>query len=311
MYRVLRPLLRGGDLLPSWLAGALEVGAAFSSNLISVLALLTVSAVLYRIVVRGDMVPLLQGRVAFAAVALLYLPLSYLLLLLPGPTRLSLGTNRTFFLLHLCFLCLAGLTALSTLPLRTGGRLKLGAMLLLLPLFLHFAAFFRALHGGDAGALRTAGQGAVLLALLASAPCFLPGRAGGPRYGYGLAAGAALSLTALAGVLIVLDGQLAAQLLQHALGLQLPTRRLAQALLLVALGHFAFTVVALLFRGGAYRLRGCGLLLIGLGGYGLQENYQLLLLLLGLLCITQSADLSALSAGVETGRARSERLRRT
>jgi hypothetical protein len=301
-YRVLRPLLRPeADVLPRWLQRGLEAAGDFSLNLIKVLSLVVLALGLWQVVGRGVLGPSRGGRLAFALIAAFYLPLSAVMLIFPGQVEsLGLGLARAAFFSQVSFICLALLTLLSALPARGQGRVKLGLLLFLVPLALHFEAYFNTATGRGRPEtiedLLVLGQGAAVAAIFASPLCFLPfprsratDKKSAPRGWIALSAGAALlcGLT-LCGV-VMADWEMAAQLFQAVAGLRLPTVRWIQGLYLVAVMDFIFAAVALLCRGGALQVRGFGLLLIGLGGYRLQENHELAVVLLGLLCISRSA----------------------
>jgi hypothetical protein len=85
-----------------------------------------------------------------------------------------------------------------------------------------------------------------------------------------------------------LDWTWAAGLTASGFGLELPSAQLGIYLYIVALVAWVATVVALLLRPGTSRLRGWGLLIIGLSGYQLELPYQLASTVVGLLCVLDS-----------------------
>ncbi len=294
MYRVLRPLLRPeADVLPRWLLHGLEGAGDFALNLVGVLSLAVLAVALLWVVGKGMLGESAGGRLAFGLVASLWVPLSALAMFAPGRIDAwGIGMARATFLLQVSFICLALLAMLSALPARGQGRVKVGLLLLLVPLLLHFEAYFNLATGRRAegvGALLLLGQGTVVLALILSPICFLPGERekGGPGMALGLAAAAICSLTFLA--VVLLDWEMAARLLQSVAGMRLPTTRWVQGLYILGAGDLVFTAVALLALGGALQLRGFGLALLGMAGYRLQSNSELALSLIGLLCIARSS----------------------
>jgi hypothetical protein len=97
-----------------------------------------------------------------------------------------------------------------------------------------------------------------------------------------------LVVAATAAALSIADWPTAARVAAYGFGLELPMELPAVALCAVALGSLAATTAALLLAGGAARLRGIGLALLGAAGYQLEFPGQLAASLLGLLCIADS-----------------------
>src|SRR5262249_56793286 len=71
-------------------------------------------------------------------------------------------------------------------------------------------------------------------------------------------------------------------------GVTLPMQPWALAVYLLSLGGFVFTVTTLLASPGAERLRGWGLLLLGIAGLDHQAAFQMTLAAIGLLCLAES-----------------------
>jgi len=80
----------------------------------------------------------------------------------------------------------------------------------------------------------------------------------------------------------------ATRLIYVAFDLQLPHQRFAQGVYMGSLAVWSMSVFSLLFRHGALRLRGMGLLLAGLAGAQPRTIHQETFFLVGLLCMTES-----------------------
>src|SRR5262249_15628753 len=132
--------------------------------------------------------------------------------------------------------------------------------------------------------LSSLAQTALLVSGLVGALCFAPrrGRLKVP-------AAMAGAVTAAALLLVRADWSTAARVAALAAGIEWPLASWLALLYLLALGLFSFTVLALLFRPGVERLRGYGLLLLGLGGFALELPYQIALAAVGLLCLADAA----------------------
>jgi hypothetical protein len=131
--------------------------------------------------------------------------------------------------------------------------------------------------------LLSAGQAiAVTLAVVAPG-CFLPP---GTRLRGALAG--AIFVGAMALGVASLDWSWAAGVAAYGFGLELPVALIGVGLYVVALAAWIAAVVALCLRGGTARLRGFGLLIVGLSGYQLELPYQLASTVVGLLCVVDS-----------------------
>jgi hypothetical protein len=80
----------------------------------------------------------------------------------------------------------------------------------------------------------------------------------------------------------------ATRLIYIAFDLQLPHQPLAQGIYMASLAVWSMAVISLLLRHGALRLRGMGLLLVGLAGVQPRTIHQETFFLVGLLCMTES-----------------------
>ena len=194
-----------------------------------------------------------------------------------------------FFHLHMSFAFFALLVTLSIVAARTQGRVRLGALLLFLPIALHFAArLTRRLSPvpeltSTPLELEAIAQATLVAAAVVSVPCFASRRRG-IRLGLALAA----LFVGAAALLVRFDWETAARVAAYGFGVALPMAPWALVVYLLALGAFVFTTTTLMASTGAERLRGYGLLFYGIAGLDQQAPFQLTLTTLGLLCVAES-----------------------
>jgi hypothetical protein len=253
----------------------------FLYELTAVLSLLVLTAGLVRVAVGGARYRI-GARLSLSLVGLVCVLLSALGAVVELPPDL-------FFHLHLSFTFLALLIVLSIVAARAPGRLRLGTVILFLPVALHFAARFvrRMSPAPELSSLplelEAIAQATLAAAAVVAVPCFAS-----RRRGLRLAIGLAALLVGATAVLVRLDWETAARVAAYGFGVQLPMAPWALVIYLLALGGFTFTLVTLLRAPGAERLRGWGLLLFGLGGLDQQAPLQMTLAAVGLLCIAES-----------------------
>lgn len=291
LYRICLPALRGeADRVPRWLAAGLDLAARFAHNLAAVLAVAVLPLGLTMAAVRLSRN--LPGRLALLLVGVVYVPLCGAILAAPELLAARHEIGRAYLLLQVCFVTLAALIGLLVLPLPAPRRVKLAVAALVLPALIHFEVVWRLAVGAvsEPGLLEVLGQW-VAVAAAGLCPLLIP--VGTGRRGVVLAAGCATAVFLVCGGLLLLDVQLAARLLYHALGLELPAARGLQVAYLISLLSFSFTAAYLLCQPGHARVRGAGLLLIGVAGYAAQDAYLLCLPLLGLLAIARSTAAAA------------------
>jgi hypothetical protein len=187
------------------------------------------------------------------------------------------------------FAFLALLVTMTIVAARTPGRMRLGALILFLPVALHFAArLTRRLSPvpeltSTPLELEAIAQATLAAAAVVAVPCFAS-RRHGVRFAIGLAA----VFVGASAVLVRLDWESAARVAAYGFGVALPIAPWALCVYLLALGGFVFTVATLLSSKGEERLRGWGLLLFGIAGLDQQAAFQITLAAVGLLCIVES-----------------------
>jgi hypothetical protein len=253
----------------------------FAYELTAVLATMMLGSALARIAAFGDHYRI-GARVSFSLVGIVVVIFSALGAVAELPPDL-------FFHLHMSFAFLALLIVFSIVGARTPGRVRLGAIILFLPIALHFAArLTRRISPvpeltSTPLELEAIAQATLAAAAVVAVPCFAS-RRHGVRLGLGLAA---LFVGATA-VLVRLDWETAARVAAYGFGIALPMAPWALVVYLLALGGFVFTVTTLLSSTGAERLRGWGLLLYGIAGLDQEAPFQITLAALGLLAISES-----------------------
>ena len=253
----------------------------FLYELTAVLSVLLLAAALVRVAVGGDRYRI-GARLSLSLVGLVCVLLSALGAVVELPGDL-------FFHLHLSFTFLSLLIVLSIVAARAPARVRLGSVILFLPVALHFAARFvrRVSLAPELTAtplqLEAIAQATLAAAAVVAVPCFAA-----RRRGVRLALGLAAVLVGAAAVLVRVDWETAARVAAYGFGVALPMAPWALVVYLLALGGFSFTIVTLLMSPGPERLRGWGLLLFGLGGLDQQAPFQMTLAAIGLLCIAES-----------------------
>jgi len=172
---------------------------------------------------------------------------------------------------------------------RAPGRVRLGAVILFLPVALHFAArLTRRLSPvpeltSTPLELEAIAQATLAAAAVVAVPCFAS-RKQGARFAIGLAA----AFVGASAVLVRLDWESAARVAAYGFGVALPMAPWALCVYLLALGGFVFTVATLLSSTGEERLRGWGLLIFGIAGLDQQAAFQITLAAIGMLCVAES-----------------------
>lgn len=277
--RLLGHLLSHEPLAPADLSRRLfDYARLFLYELTAVLSLLLLAAGLARLVTLGRRYRL-GARLSLSLLGLLCVLLSALGAVVRLPPELA-------FHLQLSYSFLALLLVLGLVTAPVPWRLRLGSLALLVPVVLHSAAgFYRRLAaspGVVGSGLDAWAQTALLVVAIATIPAFAVRRRAR------LAAGLAAVLVGAMTVLVRLDWETAARVAGYGFGLTLPIAPWAQLLFLLALGSFCFTVATLLLNSGALRLRGWGLLLLGLGGLEQQAPFWVTLAAVGFLCLAES-----------------------
>lgn len=253
----------------------------FLYELTAVLSAMMLGSALARIAGYGDRYRV-GARVAFPLVGILVVIFSALGAVAELPPDL-------FFMLHMSFAFLALLVTMTIIAARTPGRIRLGAVILFLPVALHFAArLTRRISPvpeltSTPLELEAIAQATLAAAAVVAVPCFAS-RRHGVRFGIGIAA----AFIGASAVLVRLDWESAARVAAYGFGVSLPIAPWALCIYLLALGGFVFTVATLLSSKGPERLRGWGLLLFGIAGLDQQAAFQITLASVGLLCIVES-----------------------
>jgi hypothetical protein len=253
----------------------------FAYELTAILSVMMLGSALARIAAFGDRYRI-GARMSFSLVGLVVVVLSALGAVAELPPDL-------FFHLHLSFTFLALLITMSIIASTAPARVRLGTVILFLPLALHFAARLSRRVSpvpeltSTPLELEAIAQATLAAAAVVSIPCFAS-RRHGVRLGIGLAA----ALVGATAVLVRLDWETAARVAAYGFGIALPMAPWALIVYLLALGGFVFTVTTLLSSTGAERLRGWGLLFVGMSGLDQQAPFQMTLAALGMLCIAES-----------------------
>ncbi|MGZ3406254.1 MAG: hypothetical protein ACXVAN_07395 [Polyangia bacterium] len=253
----------------------------FAYELTAILSTMMLGSALARIAAFGDRYRI-GARLSFSLVGLVVVVLSALGAVAELPPDL-------FFHLHLSFTFLALLITMSVIASQAPARVRLGTVILFLPLVLHFAARLSRRVSpvpeltSTPLELEAIAQATLAAAAVVSIPCFAS-RRHGVRLGIGLAA----VFVGATAVLVRLDWETAARVAAYGFGIALPMAPWALIVYLLALGGFVFTVTTLLSSTGAERLRGWGLLFVGMSGLDQQAPFQMTLAALGLLCIAES-----------------------
>ncbi|MDB4965970.1 MAG: hypothetical protein JWN44_1659 [Myxococcales bacterium] len=260
---------------------ALSDARLFLYELTAVLSAMMLGSALARITAYGTRYRV-GARVSFALVGFVVVVLSALGAVAELPPDL-------FFHLHLSFTFLALLVTMTVVASRAPGRVRLGTLILFLPVALHFAARFSRRMSpvpeltSTPLELEAIAQATLAAAAVVAVPCFAA-RRHGVRFAIGLAA----LFVGASAVLVRVDWESAARVAAYGFGVALPIAPWALCVYLLALGGFVFTVATLLSSRGEERLRGWGLLLFGIAGLDQQAAFQITLAAVGLLCLAES-----------------------
>lgn len=284
------------DLLapPGWMRDSVDWGGLYVYYFASVLAVFLATMGLIRFLAFPSLVPR-GARGAMSALAVAFVPLAVMGVYTVLPPALGFYLRAAFTALAL-LVSLAGWLTVSPL------RAKAGLSLLVLPVIFQLLAYLAWARAGQASDLaRTLhwnGEATLLVGVVIALYCLSPRHT---RW----TAPALLGLGAAAGLVWAahVDWGLANRVVLYASGLELPGGVLGQAVYGISFGAWTALVVALLLRPGAPRLRGWGVLLLGLSGYQFGQHVQpvqLAATLVGLLCILASLDELALRGGADT-----------
>jgi hypothetical protein len=253
----------------------------FLYELTAVLSAMMLGSALARVAAFGDRWRI-GARVSLSLIGFVCVALSALGAVAELPPDL-------FFHLHMSFAFLALLVTMSIVAARTPARVRLGAVILYLPLALHFGArLTRRLTPvpeltSTPLELESIAQATLAAAAIIAVPCFAA-----RRHGLRLGIGCAAVVVGATAVLVRLDWDSAARVAAYGFGVALPMAPWALCIYLLALGSFVFTVTTLLSSTGAERLRGWGLFFYGIAGLDQQAAFQLTLAALGLVCVAES-----------------------
>ncbi len=296
LFRLLQPLVRlYPTLLPEWLGGTLIAAGTFSAHFASVLSLCALLALLLLAMRERGIASHPMGRLGLGMMSLFFVTLASTEILLPRLVASSIGLVRAQWLLQTSSLCISVLLILAVLPRRTASRLhKVGSLLLLIPPFLLLESQWHIMSGRDwmqrlSLVLLIPGYGATVAAacLGLAGLLFLV-----KRSWHWVKDSVALMLTSLLvgamTMMLVLAPTGAARLIYIGFDLQLPSPPLAQGIFMLSLATWSMAVFSLLLRHGALRLRGIGMLLVGLAGAQPRTIHQETFFLVGLLCLTES-----------------------
>jgi hypothetical protein len=269
--------------LRSPLLRVVDGAGLFVFHLVSVLSVLLLGAALARVSIAGAHYRA-GARLAFPLVGGVAVALAALGVVLRLPPTLV-------FHLHLSFAFLSLLVVLTTLAAPAPGGLKAGTALLFVAYLVRLAptvAHRFSPLGGLVDATTVEWLNAGMLAVSAAASlCLLPRRSS--LRGGRIASAVTWLLVCGAAILMRRDWETAARVAAYAFELDLPLTLWGQAIYLAALGFYVNTLLRLLAVPGVSRLRGYGLLLMGLGGLQLDLPYEVALALLGFLCLAESA----------------------
>jgi len=299
-YRLLQPLLRGQKVpLPAlFVHGVLTLGT-FSAHFAAVLSLCSFAALLYVWMGTRGIVTHPMGRVGLGLLGVFFLLLATAEMFLPSFIAQTIGLVRAQWLLQVSSVCLSFLLIFSVFPCRTEKTLhKLSLLLLFVPpvlflesqwhlfrehSFLQRASFALLIPGYGATVAAGCLGGYALLLLLHR------------QWFWQKDSAAMLATSVLVGGLtfiLVKAPTLALRLIYLGFDLQLPQVPWLQAVFILSLSAWSLAVFSHVLRKGRLRLRGLGLLLVGLAGAQPKMLHQELFYLVGLLCLVESLALS-------------------
>jgi hypothetical protein len=257
----------------------------YLAAVVGTLGALVFAVGLVRLCRRGDLLPA-PARILCGAFGVAFLVPATLALTQPNG-RMQVHARAGFI-----FLALGLGLALAARP--VSKRLKLGLLLLVLPLCLHGWVVLSDMLPVLAPSWNGFGERVEGIAemLVLTGGLFLPALflSGAPERarGRGRALVLAFVVAAWYGILYFM-GHSMGQLAPHAIGLRPPpTAMLAIAYMAAAFG-FVLTVAALLLERGAHRVVGAGLAVVCLSGFDLAHPYQLLASAAGLLYVMAGA----------------------
>jgi hypothetical protein len=277
LNRLLVRMLRLDPLsLTSGVRRLLDEASLFVFELVSVLSVLLLLAALVGIAVGKRY--RWGARMAFAVIGGAAVVLSALGVVFRLPPLY-------LFNLHLAFLFLGLVVALTVASAPVGAGNKLGALFVFVAFALRLVPAMSSLYApllSDSASQEVLNAG--FFAAVAAASLLML-----PRGGSRLAAIVTWVAVCGAAILMRRDFDAAERFAAYLFDVDLPSALWGQALALLALGFALNTLVRLLSLPGPTRLRGWGLLLFGLGGLQLTLPYQIALASLGLLCLAEAA----------------------
>jgi len=281
LNRILARVIHDDLLLPrSLVTRVADLTGLFLFLLLSVLSLSMLGAGLGFIAVRGNEFRA-SARATFPLVGAVFLALGILGVVFRLPPNLAIHLRISFVFLTLLF----GMAAVAS---RAAGKTRLGiilvwagVVLMLWPQILTRLPVPLELTPTGAEGVLLGALGAFTIASMLLVPRDPRGRL--------VAAILTGIVVAAIAVLVRLDWEVARRLSLYGFGLELPVTPVGQLLVLAAFGSWLHAVLRLCFHDGVRRLRGVGLLLVGLGGVALERPCQLATSALGFLCLAASA----------------------
>lgn len=302
LYRLLQPLLRmAPSLLPTWLQGSLLATGTFAAHFAAVLSLCALLSLLLLAMRERGVASHPVGRLGLGLMSVFFVSLAMAETLMPRLLAATLGLVRAQWLMQTSSLCVAVLLALAVLPRKTATPWhKLAMIMMLLPPLLLLENQWHLLTSRDlmqrlSLVLILYGPTLSTAALGATGGLLLSGRSWLWQKD-----SLALLLTSLLvgtmSMLLLFAPAAAVRLIYIGFDLQLPPQPVAQGVYMLSLAVWSMAVFSLLFRHGALRLRGMGLLLVGLSGAQPRAIHQETFFLIGLLCVTESLLLDRESA---------------
>ena len=294
LFRLLQPLLRAAPtLLPGWLQNGLLAAGTFFAHFSGLLSLASLLALLFVAMRERGIASHPVGRLGLGLMSLFFVSLASLEILFPKLLAETIGLVRAQWLMQTSSLCLSVLLALAVLPRHTATLWhKLAMMLLLVPPVLLLENQWHLLT--SRGLMQRVG-----LVLILYGPTLATAALGGAglllltrrTWNWSTDSLALLFTSIIVGcmtLLLLAAPAAAARLIYIAFDLQLPHQPLAQGIYMGSLAVWSLAVFSLLFRHGALRLRGMGILLVGLAGAQPRTIHQEAFFLVGLLCMAES-----------------------
>lgn len=296
--RVLSPLSGAvlGAVPGSTLAAVIGALSRFGQNLAAVLGVIVVSSLLLSALRPGAAASHPLGRISIVLMGGLAMLLSTLMTLAPDSLSAAGFLKRAQWLLQLSSVCVAMLVAMGVLQRRGPSAIqKLGIVLLMLPALFQLEIQWGVMTAS--GSLQRYGLLTLLygpllaMATLAMGSLCLsvwrPARPAPAFWALGFGVSAALVMA----VVIFMWSATALRLIYMSFDLRLPMRFEAQTLYLLCLTAWVYSVAGLFFSGrsstSSERMRGLGLLLLGLAGCQARTLPQMMFFLAGLLCAAE------------------------